>query len=62
MRRAGARAKNGRVQNWIISEGGRDRLVRELSDDEKRLPIGAIVNDTLLAERISSGWSPEDEV
>jgi hypothetical protein len=62
MRRAGARSRDGRVQNWIITENGRERFVEHLSESERKLSIAAIVNDTLLAERIANGWTPEQEI
>jgi hypothetical protein len=61
MRRPGGRAKDGRILNWVVSEGGRDRVVKELSESERKLSIATIVNDTLLIDRIASGWLPEVE-
>jgi hypothetical protein len=61
MRRAGARAKGGQVLAWIIEEGKKERLVRQLSPDEKRLSIDSIWNDTLLVERLCAGWLPSED-
>lgn len=52
----------GRVLNWWLWDGEREWPVQELTPEERRLPLRATVNDTLLIQRIISGWSPEDEV
>jgi hypothetical protein len=56
-RRAGARARGGQVLAWIIEEGNRERLARELRPEEKLLSVNSIWNDTLLIERICKGGS-----
>ena len=50
------------VVSWLILEEGGERSTRELAPDERGLSPYAIWNDTLLAERMVSGWLPEDEV
>lgn len=57
-RRAGAR-EGRKVATWIIEEEGTRFLRRELTDEERRLPIVAIWNHEFLLERVRSGWRPE---
>lgn len=61
LRRRGAIDRNGKVLAWIISDGKGEIVKRELSDEEKRLPIGEIWNHEILVASISRGWTPEQE-
>ena len=61
LRRAGARAKVGKVLTWIIENEGRERLVKRLSRRDKALPIAAIWNHEMLRSRLSQAWRPEQE-
>lgn len=62
LRRAGARAQGGKALNWwILDPSGDEFLVNELNDKQARYSIAAIWNDTLLVERICSGWLPEQD-
>ena len=62
LRRAGARARGGKALNWwILSPGGDEFLVNELNEEQAQYSIAAIWNDTLLVERICSGWLPEQD-
>jgi hypothetical protein len=61
MKRPIGRARNGNVLSWAITENGKDRFASELSDDEQRLSLSVIWNDTLLAERIADGWTPQKQ-
>lgn len=61
MRRAGGRASGGKVLNWWIWDGEREWRVDKLDDEQKKLSIAAIWNDTLLIQRICEGWLPTQE-
>src|ERR1051325_9438130 len=50
---------DGTVQVWNVCDGN-TRIVRySLSDDERQLPIGEIINHPALLERLRTGWTPE---
>jgi hypothetical protein len=51
-----------RVLWWALWDGQAYHRLGELSPEQRDLPIVGIWNDTLLAERIASGWSPKDDV
>jgi hypothetical protein len=53
--------KSGRPGNWWLWDGEREWRVAELTAAQRRLPSRAIWNDTMLAARIASGGSPEDD-
>lgn len=61
MKRPIGRAPNGKILSWAIMENGKDRFTSELTDDEKRLSLCVIWNDTLLAERMADGWTPQKQ-
>lgn len=61
MRRPGARAPGGKVLTWFIVNDRGEKLVKELSEDQRQLSLAVIWNDTLLAERIAAGWKPSDD-
>src|SRR4051812_15510873 len=49
---------DGTVRVWNIC-GGTSTLVRHsLSDEERQLPVGEIVNHAALLERLRAGWTP----
>jgi regulator of RNase E activity RraB len=58
MRMAGSRDKSGRVLDWWLYDGNREWRIGQLSPGQERLSIAAIWNDTLLIDRIMSGWAP----
>lgn len=50
---------DGTVRVWNICDGS-SRLVRHsLSDDERQLPVGEIINHPVLLERLRASWTPE---
>ena len=53
--------RTGNVTTWWLWDGEREWKVGTLSEEQKRLPIRGVWNDTLLAERIVSGWTPETD-
>lgn len=58
MRRPGVIAENGKVENWIISDGQSEYVVRGLTEEHARLSPAEIWNDTILIERVCEGWVP----
>jgi hypothetical protein len=59
--RAGSPGPGGRVETWWLWDGEREWRIGELTDEQRHLPIRGIWNDTLLIERIVSGWLPETD-
>ncbi len=60
--RTGVVGKSGKIEAWWLWDGERERKVGSLSEGMERLPIRGVVNDSLLIERIRSGWRHEDVV
>jgi hypothetical protein len=50
-----------KVSNWWLWDGEREWSIGMLTEEQKKYPIREIVNDTLLKERIESGWTSEDD-
>jgi hypothetical protein len=50
--------KTGRVKVWWLWDGQREWRVGDISREQRKLPFREIWNDTLLIERIESGWTP----
>jgi hypothetical protein len=60
--RAGvADPKSGKVATWWLWDGEKEWKVGELDEQQKRLPIRGVWNDTLLVDRIISGWTAETD-
>ena len=47
--------------NWLIWNGTEERVVPVLSGEQQRYPIRAVMNDTLLVERVLSGWTADQQ-
>ena len=47
-------------EDWWLWDGQREWKVAELSDAQRDLSPGGIINDTLLIDRVVSGWRPRD--
>jgi hypothetical protein len=60
LRRPGARIGR-KIETWIIEDAVGEVLRRELSGEERALPIAVIWNHALLAQRVHEGWRPEHE-
>jgi hypothetical protein len=60
--RSGVRAQDGQVHTWWLWDGDREWKIGALKPEQHRLPIRGIWNDTLLVERILSGWRHEVEI
>ena len=61
LRRPGARGRDGKVLSWFIVSDDGEKLVKELTPNQRQLSLAVIWNDTLLAERIAANWRPSDE-
>jgi hypothetical protein len=53
--------KSGRPGNWWLWDGEREWRVGQLTVEQRALPSRGVWNAALLASRIASGWSPEDD-
>ena len=51
----------GKVAVWWFWDGQREWRAGPLTDADRRMPIRGVWNDTLLVERIVSGWTPETD-
>ena len=51
----------GKVDVWWFWDGEREWRVGPISEEQRRMPIRGVWNDTLLIERIVSGWTPETD-
>jgi hypothetical protein len=51
-----------RVANWWLWDGKREWMIGSLGEEQKRYPIQEVINDTLLRERIESGWRSTNEI
>jgi hypothetical protein len=51
----------GRVHSWWLWDGKKQWRVDLLTTEMRRFPIRGVWNDTLLVERICSGWRAEDD-
>lgn len=51
----------GRVGVWWLWDGKNEVRVGSLTPELRQLPIRGVWNDTLLKERILSGWTPEND-
>jgi hypothetical protein len=60
--RSGIRTPStGQVMTWWLWDGIKEWRVGKLAPSQEHLPVLGVWNDTLLIERIASGWSPSDE-
>ncbi|HMU55304.1 MAG TPA: hypothetical protein PKA61_09870 [Nitrospira sp.] len=53
--------RTGRVADWWLWDGEKEVRVGPLTDEIRRLSIRGVWNDTLLKERILSGWTPYND-
>ena len=54
--------KTKKVLNWWLWDGEREWIIGSLKEEQKSYPIRAILNDTLLRERIELGWRSTNEI
>jgi hypothetical protein len=60
-RAAGYVDKLGKVHDWWLWNGEREWRIERLSEDQAKLPMRSVWNDTLLIQRIEEGWTPETD-
>ncbi len=60
-RRPAEVASDGKVESWVIEGGWRNVVKRELSDEERSIPIASVWNHERLSSQIAKGWTPEKE-
>jgi hypothetical protein len=59
--RSGSADAQGEVKVWFLWDGVREWRVDRLTPEQKKLPLRpGVWNDTLLIERIVSGWRPSE--
>ncbi|GMO53789.1 MAG: hypothetical protein Ta2G_12280 [Termitinemataceae bacterium] len=51
-----------KVSAWWLWDGENEWCVGEITQEQRKLSILGIVNDTYLVEKIESGWTPENDV
>ena len=51
----------GKVSVWWLWDGKNEEKVGSITNEQRKLPIRGVWNDTLLVERIESGWMPETD-
>lgn len=49
-------------RQWWLWDGEHEWRTGDLSPEYRNLPVRAVINDTLLIQRIVSGWQPSDEL
>jgi hypothetical protein len=60
--RAGVVNSNtGKVDVWWFWDGQDERRVGAISEEQRKLSIRGVWNDTMLIDRIVSGWTPETD-
>lgn len=60
-RRPSAVASDGKAEGWVIEGGWRNVIKRELTDEERSIPIAAVWTREKLSAQIAKGWTPEIE-
>jgi hypothetical protein len=53
--------KTRKVKVWWFWDGEKSWKVGNLTDEQTRMPIRAVIGDELLAKRIETGWIPEND-
>lgn len=61
-RRSGYITPEGKITAWLICDGEKETLRRELSPEERKLFIAAMWNHAFLVGRIVDEWHPEEQV
>ena len=60
-RAAGFIDRQGIVHDWWLWDGTKSWRIDRLTEEYKKLPILEVINDTLLIERIETGWTPDTD-
>jgi hypothetical protein len=59
--RDGNTSSGTNVTTWWLWDGEKEWRIGTLTPEQRKLPIRAVWNDTLLIHRIEDGWRPENE-
>ena len=54
--------ETGKVDTWWLWDGVTEWEVGKLKKKYYSFPLHEVINDTMLIERLCSGWKPEDEI
>jgi hypothetical protein len=60
--RAGVANKQGKIDTWWLWDGEQETKIGTLTPSMMSYPIRGVINDTLLVERIVSGWRHENVI
>lgn len=60
-RSGAADPKTQEAASWWLWDGENEWRIGELTQEQRKLPIRGVWNDTLLVDRIESGWTPETD-
>jgi hypothetical protein len=61
LRRSGFTTPEGKVLTWVVWDGTKEVLKKELSASEKRFSLAEMWNHEFLVTRLSEQWRPEHE-
>jgi len=53
--------KTKKVAAWWFWNGEKEWKVGEISQEQRKMPIVGIWNDTMLVQRIEAGWTPSND-
>ncbi|BAV50749.1 Uncharacterized protein MLTONO_5847 [Mesorhizobium loti] len=53
--------RTGKVSVWWLWDGEKEWRVENLTPEQRKMPIRGIWNDTLLIERVISGWTSDSD-
>ena len=56
-----ANPQTGKVDVWWFWDGEKEWRAGRITDEQRKMPLREVWNDTLLIERIESGWSPQTD-
>ena len=51
-----------KTTSWALWDGKYEKGTKNLTEEQKKLPIKGTWNDTMLISRIESGWTPEQDL
>lgn len=53
--------KSKKVALWWFWDGEREWAVGQITSEQRKMPLRAVWNATMLIERIETGWTPQDD-
>jgi hypothetical protein len=51
-----------KVENWWFWDGNNEWKVGNITEDQRKMPLRQVWNDTMLLHRIVSGWTPQNDL